>query len=56
MDYVLKVPYVDPRGIAEVLRQSDIPRAREAKPTHFVDSTLVQQVEREGFFKRIYGK
>jgi NitT/TauT family transport system substrate-binding protein len=56
MDYVLKIPYVDPRGIAEVLRQSDIPRAREAKPTDFIDSTLVREVEQEGFFNRIYGR
>lgn len=56
LEYVLKVPYVDPRGIAEVLRQSDLPSAREAKPTDFIDSSLVRELEQEGFFKRVYGR
>jgi NitT/TauT family transport system substrate-binding protein len=56
MDYVLKVPHVNPRGIAEVLRQSDLPSAREAKPDDFVDPSLVRQLEQEGFFRRVFGK
>ena len=56
MHYVLKVPYVNPRGIAEVLRQSDLANARDAKPEDFIDSSVVRQIDQEGFYKRLYGR
>ncbi len=51
-DYIVPLPYPTREGIAEVLRQSVHPKARTAAPEDFVDLSLVQALEKDGFFSR----
>ncbi|MBI2369108.1 MAG: ABC transporter substrate-binding protein [Deltaproteobacteria bacterium] len=56
VDYVEKIPYPTREGLRETLAQSTHPRARTAQPDMFVDDRLVQELEQQGFFKRLWGK
>ena len=49
---VSKKPYPTLKGIQYLLDEvaSNLPNAKNAKPEQFVDLTLLQQLEREGFF------
>ena len=57
-DYLEAVPYVSKKGLGVIL--ADIgekdPRARQAKAEDFVDMRFVGELEREGFFKKLWGK
>jgi NitT/TauT family transport system substrate-binding protein len=48
-----KIPYVKLEGVEEVLR-SEAKEAGGAKASDFVDNSLVAELEREGFFRRLY--
>jgi NitT/TauT family transport system substrate-binding protein len=50
--HVAKKPYPTLKGIQFLLDQfaSQLPQAKNAKPEQFVDLTLLQQLEREGYF------
>lgn len=52
LDYIVRPPYPTLEGIAEVLKQSVHPKARTAVPEDFVDLSLVQALEKDGFFLR----
>ena len=52
VDYIVQLPYSTREGIAEVLKQSVHPKARTAVPEDFVDLSLVQALEKDGFFSR----
>jgi hypothetical protein len=49
---VSKKPYPTLKGIQYLLDEvaSKLPNAKNAKPEQFVDLSLLQQLEREGFF------
>lgn len=51
-----RIPYLDPEGIKSVLEQLSRtrPEATKAKPETFIDNSLVAELEKEGFFRKIY--
>ena len=52
LDYIVRLPYPAKEGIAEVLRQSEHPKAKNASPDDFVDLSLTKSLETQGFFAR----
>ncbi len=53
-----RVPYPTPAGIQTILdelAQTD-PRARTMQPRELIDTTALEQLEREGFIKQLYGE
>ena len=48
----MRLPYPAKEGIAEVLRQSEHPKAKNASPDDFVDLSLTKSLETQGFFAR----
>ena len=52
VDYIAPIPYPAREGIAEILRQSNHPKARWASPDDFIDMSLVKRLDDEGFFRR----
>jgi NitT/TauT family transport system substrate-binding protein len=52
VDYIAPVPYPAREGIAEILRQSNHPKAKLANPDDFVDMRLVKKLDDEGLFRR----
>jgi len=55
IDVVERIPYPDPEMFKVVLeeRARTRPEAAKAKPEQFFDDSLVRELEREGFFKKI---
>ena len=56
IDVVECIPNLDPQMFRVVLeeRAATRPEAAKAKPEQFYDNTLVRELEREGFFKKLY--
>jgi NitT/TauT family transport system substrate-binding protein len=56
IDVVERIPNLDPQMFRVVLeeRAATRPEAAKAKPEQFYDDTLVRELEREGFFKKLY--
>lgn len=52
VDYIAPIPYPAREGIAEILKQSNHPKARSANPDEFVDMSLVKKLDDGGFFRR----
>lgn len=54
--YLKKVPSPSPGSIQTVLDQLSAtdPRARNARPQQFVDGSVISELEREGFFKKLW--
>ncbi len=52
-EFDLRAPAEGVRGDLEALAQEN-PAAREFRPEQFVDNTLVEALEREGFFQRVF--
>jgi ABC-type nitrate/sulfonate/bicarbonate transport system substrate-binding protein len=50
LDFVERVPYPTRDGIMETLRESEHPRAKNARPEDFIDDQLVRGLETEGQF------
>ena len=50
LDFVERVPYPTRDGIMETLRESEHPRAKNARPEDFIDDQLVRGLESEGHF------
>jgi ABC-type nitrate/sulfonate/bicarbonate transport system substrate-binding protein len=50
LDFVERVPYPTRDGIMETLRESEHPRAKNARPEDFIDDQLVRRLESEGHF------
>ena len=48
-----RIPYVRPEGVAEILKRTPGKEAREAKAGDFVDNSLLQDLERSGWFKTL---
>jgi ABC-type nitrate/sulfonate/bicarbonate transport system substrate-binding protein len=57
-DYIESVPYVSRNGLETVLaevREID-PKAKQSKADDFLDMRFVADLEREGLFKKLWGK
>jgi ABC-type nitrate/sulfonate/bicarbonate transport system substrate-binding protein len=56
IDVIERIPNLDPAMFRLVLeeRARTRPEAAKAKPEQFYDDSLVRELEREGFFKKIY--
>jgi ABC-type nitrate/sulfonate/bicarbonate transport system substrate-binding protein len=56
VDVIERIPNLDPEMFKLVLeeRARTRPEAAKAKPEQFYDDSLVRELEREGFFKKIY--
>jgi ABC-type nitrate/sulfonate/bicarbonate transport system substrate-binding protein len=56
--YVLKAPYPSLRAIKDTLDAlaADLPKAKDADPKDFVDSSIVKEIEASGYIDKIYGK
>ncbi len=54
--YFLKVPYPSLKAIKSTLEVigEDIPKAKQARPEDFVDSSLLKEIEASGFFDKLY--
>jgi hypothetical protein len=49
LDYIVRPPYPTVEGIAEILSQTDHPKARTARAEEFIDLTLVKSLEEAAF-------
>lgn len=58
IDTLERIPYPDPEGFKVVLeeRARARPDQLKAKPEQFVDDSLVAELEKEGFFKKLYSR
>ncbi|TAJ77351.1 ABC transporter substrate-binding protein [bacterium] len=57
-DYLESIPYVSRKGIEAILSElgEKEAAARQAKPEDFIDMRFVAELERDGFFKKLWGK
>ncbi|HYJ17101.1 MAG TPA: hypothetical protein VE170_16535, partial [Candidatus Limnocylindria bacterium] len=46
-----RIPYVRPESIEEILRRTPGKEARDAKAADFIDNSLLQELEKSGWFK-----
>ncbi|HXF76155.1 MAG TPA: ABC transporter substrate-binding protein [Methylomirabilota bacterium] len=51
LDYIVRVPHPTREGIAEILRESKNPKAKDAKPEQFIDDSLVRELEQSGLYR-----
>ena len=52
---MLKVPRTSIEGVKTILEGLDrIPAAKTADPHRFIDFTILDELEKEGFFKSLY--
>jgi NitT/TauT family transport system substrate-binding protein len=51
-----RVPYVSPTAVQSVLNFTRQPAAKTAKPEQFIDNSILAELEKSGFVKRLYGK
>ncbi len=58
LDYIESIPYVSRKGIEIILRQmaEKEPKARQARPEDFLDVQFLDELEREGLFKKLWGR
>jgi len=55
--HMLKLPRVPLDGIKTIPEQLErIPAAKTADPKRFVDMNLIDELEKEGFVKRLYNQ
>lgn len=57
-EYLESVPFVSRKGLATILAEAaeKDPKAGQAKPEDFLDTRFVNQLEKEGLFKKLWGK
>ncbi len=57
-EYLESVPYVSKEGLKMIVTDlaEQEPKAKEAKPEDFLDMRFVAELEKEGLFKRLWGK
>jgi NitT/TauT family transport system substrate-binding protein len=53
VDYVVRPPFANREGIVETLKLSTVPEASKANPDHFIDNSVVKNLEEQGFFRQI---
>jgi hypothetical protein len=56
--FFLKVPYPSERAIKDTLDilAKDLPKAKDADPKDFIDSSLVKELESSRYIESVYGK
>jgi len=56
--YFLKVPYPSQQAIKDTLDilAKDLPKAKNADPKDFIDSSIVKELESSGYIEAVYGK
>jgi len=54
--YIPKIPYPSPEAMRVALDQigEKDPRARSARPEQFIDASLMQELDKEGFIKQLW--
>jgi ABC-type nitrate/sulfonate/bicarbonate transport system substrate-binding protein len=57
-DYLEPIPYVSKKGLGMILAEMSEkdPKARQAKAEDFTDMRFVAELEKEGLFKKLWGK
>lgn len=57
-EYLENIPYVSRRGMETILAElgETDPQAKQAKPDDFMDMRFMNELEQEGFFKKLWGK
>ena len=57
-EYLESIPYVSRKGMETILAElaATDPQAKQAKPEDFMDMRFINELEREGFFKKLWGK
>ena len=58
VDSLEQIPYPDPEGFKVILEVLSRTRGETlaAKPEQFIEESVVRELEREGFFKKLYGR
>ena len=58
VDSLEQIPYPDPEGCKVILAALSRTRGETlaAKPEQFIEASVVKELEREGFFKKLYGR
>jgi NitT/TauT family transport system substrate-binding protein len=56
--YVLRVPYTSVSAIKDTLEvlALEIPKAKDADPKEFIDSSVLREIEASGYIEKVYGK
>ena len=57
-EYLEGIPFVSQKGIEAILTElaATEPQAKQAKPEDFTDMHFMNELEKEGFFKKLWGK
>ena len=57
-EYLENIPYVSRKGMETILAElgETDPQAKQAKPDDFMDMRFMNELEKEGFFKKLWGK
>lgn len=57
-DYLESIPYVSKKGVEAIISEvaEKDPQAKQSKPEDFVDMRFVAELDKEGFFKKLWGK
>jgi ABC-type nitrate/sulfonate/bicarbonate transport system substrate-binding protein len=58
LDYIESVPYVSRKGIEIILGElvEKEPKAKQAKPEDFLEARFLDELEREGLFKKLWAR
>ncbi len=56
--YIESIPFVSRKGLEAILAElaANDPKARQSKPEDFLDTRFLAELERDGVFKRMWGK
>jgi NitT/TauT family transport system substrate-binding protein len=56
--YILKAPYPSLRSIQDTLDvlAKEIPKAKDADPKEFIETSVLREIETSGYIEKIYGK
>lgn len=57
-DYLESIPYVSTKGMEAIISEAaeKDPAAKQSKPEDFLDMRFVAELDKEGFFKKLWGK
>ena len=58
LDYIESIPYVSRKGLEIILGElaEKEQKARQAKPDDFLETRFLDELEREGLFKKLWGR
>ena len=58
LDYIESIPYVSRKGLEIILGElaEKEPKARQAKPEDFLEARFLDELDREGLFKKLWGR